>query len=267
MAFRIFSITFLCLSLWIQLYSQELPRAPEPRLFDSYGDNPCDDTIAHLDYLALELMKHPDSKAYIVVYSGRNSPSGRADRRLAFEKGFLIQARGIDESRVNAVYGGSRDELTIEIWILLNGVLPPPPTPSAQLFQDRSVARLYDEGGVDFFRYKGKFLLNPGEICWLSVADLAGYARALKAEPDARGHIILYARPGIGHGIDGLYWTKKGIRKVVELIRSNMVNEHGIDSRRLAIQLSGLRLWSTELWILPQGTAAPKPTTETKHKS
>lgn len=219
--------------------------------------------MAHLDYLAMELMKRPDSKAHIVVYSGRKSPSGRADRRLAFDMGYLVQARGIDQNRVNAVYGGTRDELTIEIWVLANGVLAPNPTPSAQLFEDRSVTRLYDEGGVDFFKYKGKFLLDPGEICWLSVADLAGYARALKAEPDARGHIILYARPGIGHGIDGLYWTKKGIRKIVRLIRSHMVNEHGIDSRRLAIQLSGLRLWSTELWIVPRGATAPKPTTDT----
>ena len=217
--------------------------------------------MARLDNLVLELMQHPDSKAHIVVYGGRRSPSARADRRLDFEKGYLA-ARGIDESRVNAVYGGSRDELTIEIWVLPQGALPPPPTASPQHFQDRSMTRLYDEGGVDFYRDKGKFLLFPGGICELSQADLAGYARALKADPDVRGHIILYARPGIARG--SLYWTKKGIRRIVGLIRSNMVNEHGIESRRLTIRLSGLRLWSTELWIVPKGAAAPKPTKEAK---
>jgi hypothetical protein len=81
--------------------------------FDSYGDLSWDDEKAHLDNFAIALQHDPSLIGYIIVYAGRSACVGEAKDRALRAKKYLIQTRGIQESRVKWIDGGYREGLTV----------------------------------------------------------------------------------------------------------------------------------------------------------
>ena len=112
-----------------------IPRKPpvvECKPFDQFQSVAFDDEKARFDNLAIELQNAPDSQAYIIIYAGRTSRVGQADRLAKRTMDYLVTTRGIDASRITVVNGGYRDTDYFDIWICPAGAKRPEPSPSVQ---------------------------------------------------------------------------------------------------------------------------------------
>jgi hypothetical protein len=109
-----------------------VPPPVVPRPFDEFPNLAFDDQKARLDNLAIELANVPGSTGYIIVYSGRTSRAGQADRLGERARDYMVRTRGVDPNRITVVNGGYREEDTFEIWIVPQGAQPPQVSPTLQ---------------------------------------------------------------------------------------------------------------------------------------
>ena len=103
----------------------QLPEQPKPKLFDEIGDVRFNDEKARLDNFAIQLQNEPGSVGYILVYPGRRSRPGDAQRRADRAKDYLVSTRGLSPTRLATLVGGQRDALTIQLWVVPAGAEPP----------------------------------------------------------------------------------------------------------------------------------------------
>jgi hypothetical protein len=108
------------------------PPVIECKPFDQFQSVAFDDDKARFDNLAIELQGAPDTQAYIMVYAGRTSRAGQADRLGKRAMDYLVNQRGVDARRITIINGGYRDTDFIEIWICPPGAKTPQPTPTVQ---------------------------------------------------------------------------------------------------------------------------------------
>jgi len=81
--------------------------------FDSYGNISWEDEKAHLDNFAIALQQDPNLIGYIIVYAGRRACVGEAKDRALRAKKYVVETRGIQESRIKWIDGGYREELIV----------------------------------------------------------------------------------------------------------------------------------------------------------
>jgi hypothetical protein len=103
---------------------------PQPRKLDEYGVIRTGDEKQRLDAFTVELQNDPTARGYLICYGGRRRRAGEARRRCERARTYLGFNRGIEASRVVTVDGGSRDVLTLELWLVPSGATPPRPTPT-----------------------------------------------------------------------------------------------------------------------------------------
>src|SRR5262252_3681841 len=108
------------------------PPPVECRIFDQFPSLAFDDDKARFDNLAIELQNSPAATAHIIIYAGRTSRRGQAERLGQRTMDYLTSQRGVDGNRIVIVDGGYRDQDFIEIWICPPGAKPPQPTPTVQ---------------------------------------------------------------------------------------------------------------------------------------
>ena len=106
-----------------------------PRKFDEFGDIKCEDEMARLDNLAVNLQSAPDSTSVIIFYGGRRFKGrlpqrGEAAARAARLKTYLVQRRGIPTDRVVLIDGGFAEEWHAEVWVIPAGATMPSPQPT-----------------------------------------------------------------------------------------------------------------------------------------
>lgn len=106
------------------------PPMPSPTQFDYYSKIARDDEKARLDNFAISSQNDPGAQGYIIAYGGRRSTLNEAQRRAAFAKEYLVNARGIDADRLVAVDGGYREEATTELYLVPSGAPPPAASPT-----------------------------------------------------------------------------------------------------------------------------------------
>jgi hypothetical protein len=107
----------------------QIPVRVENRKFDEFGNINRDDEKARLDNFAIQLQQEPDAKGYIIVYAGRRGRPGDAQKRAARARDYLVGMRGIDASRIVTLDGGTREDLTVELWLVPTGAPVPTPRP------------------------------------------------------------------------------------------------------------------------------------------
>lgn len=105
----------------------QVPVEIKPKKFDEFPDIARDDEKARLDNYAIELQNSPDSKGYMIVYPGRRTKTGIAQARADRMMNYLTRVRGIGQNRLVTMTGPTRDNLTIELWLVPTGATPPTP--------------------------------------------------------------------------------------------------------------------------------------------
>jgi len=107
--------------------SVSIPIDIKPRKFDEYYDIARNDEKARLDNYAIQLQSEPGAQGYIIVYPSRRAKSDEAQARATRISDYLVNSRGIDNSRFTITMGAARDGWLTELWIVPPGAQPPVP--------------------------------------------------------------------------------------------------------------------------------------------
>ncbi|HEU4593810.1 MAG TPA: hypothetical protein VFS10_01490 [Pyrinomonadaceae bacterium] len=224
------------------------------RPFDEFGDIQISDWLARVDNLAVELQSRPTTKGYIVAYGVPNKFPGWPSRRANQVRGYLIKARGLDPARVEVVYGGYRDEVMYQLWVVEPGAqLPVPPFDFAAALAREKTPFLFD-------RFRWFPLSGEGsdiEDNYIGYLDERGryeaFVLALRSDPSLRGCVIFYATRRARRGTD---------RRLAARVKRDIITNHSIGAERIVARAGGYRHpnQTVELWLVPPGSALPKPT-------
>jgi hypothetical protein len=106
------------------------PKPSPARKFDEYGTLSLDERNSHLDNYAIQLQNEPMSQAYVIVYGGRKSLPRSTTSLMNATKIYLVDTRGIEDSRIVTLDGGYREAPTTELWIVPQGSTPPQAHPT-----------------------------------------------------------------------------------------------------------------------------------------
>jgi hypothetical protein len=246
-------LTFaLVVSSCVAVVGQGEPPPQAPQLFDEFGDIQTSDWLARLDNLAIELNKTPSAKVCIVAYGVPNDLPGWPLRRANWARGYLVKGRGLSRERVEIVYGGHRDAVMYQHWVLQPGTtLPVQPFDFATALVREKAAYKFDQfyiyDPIQDFYYEGdysQYLDAQGRYEPLVLA--------LRADTAARGCIITYASHRDRRGTD---------RTLAARHKRALMLAHSIGANRIVAIGGGAREHrEAELWIVPPGSALPKPT-------
>jgi hypothetical protein len=100
------------------------------RKLDEYGNLRLSDEKARLDNFAIELQNDPTAQGYILCYGGRVGRAGEAQRRCSRAKSYVNKQRGVEASRIVTMDAGYKEDLTVELWVVPSGGVPPLPSPT-----------------------------------------------------------------------------------------------------------------------------------------
>jgi hypothetical protein len=103
---------------------------PPPEKIDSYGLILFDQVRARLDQFAAALKEHPGAMGYIFGYGGRQRSAGEARTAIDSAKQYLLEKFDIEKDRIGKADGGSREEFTIELWLVPPGAALPAAAPT-----------------------------------------------------------------------------------------------------------------------------------------
>ena len=237
--------------------SQTDATRPAPKPFDAFGDVVYEtEWLARLDALAVEMNNNPQTKLYIVAYGVPNRLPGRPLRRANWAYGVLTKGRGLDPTRVEVVFGGYRDDVKYEHWLIPPGEeLPVKPFDfAAALTREKSAYRfdlfsLYDPASdADYDGSYGEYLDDRGRYQPLALA--------LRQDPAARGLIIVYRSRRNRVGED---------RRLAANIKRSILKAHALAPERVVAIGGGRREFrNVEVWLVPPGASLPKPTPDTR---
>jgi hypothetical protein len=225
----------------------------KPRLFDSYGQRIADDAGGHVDNFAIQLENESDKFGLIVCYGPSGDGSGTANYILKMIHDYLVNARGIDSSRLQTLNAGRfKDpfDVSVEFWLVPIG---------AELPKTRDY-------NPELAKLKGKLQEFPG---WDGVPDgdgggpsqgdvtLAGFADVLKAQPDSIAYIVAFNNHNSTIGT----WRRVAKREAGEL------ETYGISANRIKTVFGGTlkkdnqdktpQDAEVQLWLLPKDTPLP----------
>lgn len=236
-AMRLLSLTLVLVIVAIGNGAPRFAQAGSAERFDSYGRLPTDDEAARLDAFYEKLRTHPNVRGYLIGYNDDTGSRGTFLRRLYGDERYLVELRGLEANRLFTLDGGYREKFTIEMWLVPNGSLPPPPSPTVQSPAIGGRRYLFDDECVQ---------CDPAvNLDLYGLSDgLKFYAAELKRLPAARGQIIV--RQG------ARTYTRLALREAKHAKRL-LSRDYGIDSNRIVITLGRRRkdgFVTTEMWII-----------------
>lgn len=269
---RLFLLRFLFLSLVGTLeFASAQTENKVAQKFDEFGDILYSDLIARLDNFAVELMKDPSAKGFLIVYRTRRDLPGLNHGLAMRMKDYLVQTRGLQRDRVATVDGGVAGQLTQELWIAPPGMVPTPRSDARiGYFQNPDAAwKFYEHGFLPLDQRKrfGARLDPEAEAEYLEA-----YANEVKKNPSQSACIIVYAqynrRPPL---VDwaGDYEPRREVRldhpgtarQELNRERGYLMSVYGLPASKLKTIDGGYRKrrW-IEFWIVPAGEPLPIPT-------
>ena len=242
--------------------------------FDEFGDIQYSDLIARLDNFALELQNRPDARGFIMVYRSRRDLPGLNNRLANRIRNYMTYTRGVSAERVVTIDGGEVGCLSQELWIVPSGTTP---TARGDAYS-RNLVDIESTRKFDEYHYSRADDSNmDGDGSVESGDSLEAFGEALRKEPRAEAHIIVYPQYYIerwdetlsNDGVEGktikhkcLHHDSRGIAlQVMREVQSDLVHKYHIAANRIKVVNGGYRkLRYVELWIVPRGEHAPIPT-------
>lgn len=239
--------------------AQDAPQTGAARKIDEYGNIRHCDLTARLDNFAIELQNDPTLKGVLVAYDAKGKAQGRAANYMKVGRFYLVHDRGIDASRLVAVYGGVRDveDVTTELWAVPEGAAPPVPPPAEDKYAAKDFRGMFDSYATDEQIYRVQMEMGH------SAADIAQseFADKLKQQPDSLGYLLIRT-------------SKKSLRGTWRRIAGReqqiIQKDHGIAAGRLASVYKGRTEGDhaeVELWILPKSVPPPEGAREDEEKA
>ena len=106
---------------------------PSSRLVDQFGSRlSSEDRSVRFDHLFSELLKTPNSIAYVVLYCGKTCKYGEVEAHMRGIE-IKIALRKFDHSKLVVVNGGFRDKFDTELWLVENKSAPPEIKPTVNI--------------------------------------------------------------------------------------------------------------------------------------
>lgn len=205
---------------------------------------------AHLDLFAIELQNNPNATGHIIIYGPPGPEKKYAERAVSATKSYLVNARGIEESRLQAIYAGpycSVSEILTELWLVPEGAKPPPRTkykPDLAFEGNFYETELWD--GPDLV----------GEVTgWSTSSEVAfvGLNEMMSRRKDASVYLVAYHDNDTAPGT----WRRAAERQ------TEVMRRYGFPAERVKVIFGGYAgKASLQVWVLPSD--APPPA---KHRS
>src|SRR5215212_1686423 len=85
--------------------------------FDAYGDLSSKLERERLDVVAAELLRRREAEAYLIAYAGKIAHKGEAGARATCARNYLIKKHHIEADRIQAIDGGYREIIEVEIYV------------------------------------------------------------------------------------------------------------------------------------------------------
>jgi hypothetical protein len=216
--------------------------------FDEYGQISADDHSARLDNFAIQLEKQPTSTACVVVFGPYGEGFSPSQANLDRIRDYLVNSRGIEDSRIKTLYGGRNTDLAqpkIELWLVPRGAALPKPK----------------KNETDIETFKGKF---SDEVAWDDVTipgvdecgcgppimpvTEASFADVLNHQKTAAAYLVAYNGKDAAPGA----WRRVA-QAEVEALKS-----YTVDENRVKIIFGGIaKETRLQLWVLPADAPPP----------
>jgi hypothetical protein len=263
----ILSFISILLAILPPTFCQQSNQTVPKMLFSSAHTNASCELAAGFTELDLWLKYTPDATGYIVIYNGPNDPPGLFHRYSLGARNVLVNEKQITPNRIIILNGGSRESFLAEYWFVPKDAHPPKAGPLWKPeLQQVEIGKfdefIWDPGVEDLYEFRR------------ATTQLDGFAQALIKNPDAVGYIIGYAD---GERVTHAYLeTRNGKEKVIKRTfkmtgkkvagwARNSLVEQKLNPTRIVRVDGGYRETETvELWVVPAGQKAPKPTPSIK---
>jgi hypothetical protein len=203
---------------------------------------------------------------------------------MAVERG--LSWLRFDREKVRIIFGGFRQKMAAEFWIVPEGAEPPKPsdtlpkpaipTDKTFIFAKRYLVPPMADEPLEFLsvsarkarikwekefeeEYKKEFAHHTKEeleyLKFYWVVD--SFGEMLKSREDSAGTIIFYA--------DYQHYSIKNIRQIIEEGKIRIANETKILPARIKVLFGGYRpMPEAEFWVIPKNGKLPKATPEKK---
>lgn len=118
----------------------------EARKIDEFGSVQCEDYLARMDNVIVELGNNPSSRIYVFVYEGKTQrykyrngedftiesvlPQYALAKAKINSMKKLLSVRKVPIENFVLVSGGFRENFTVEFWLVPAGAKQPEPTPT-----------------------------------------------------------------------------------------------------------------------------------------
>lgn len=204
---------------------------PRARKIDEFGRLYGCNGGARLDNFAHYLTEEPDATGYILAYDARGKAPLTAHFWGALLLRYLVEYRGVEESRLRLVDAGERAgvDVHVEFWLSPPGAEPPAATPSRGKKAARPFAGMFE----DYFAFDGTRFYDTeggGAGSFDTGITYEAFRELLKRQPDSQGYVVVYARRDIYPG----YWRGVATREQQKLA------EDGLAAERLTVVRGGV---------------------------
>ena len=219
------------------------------RVFDEFGVSGHCDLTARLDNFAIQLQAMPNDTGYIVSYGPEGDGIGSGRYMLAPMKDYLINMRGLADTRIKTVYGGRNDVLQdpkIQLWIVPAGQPFPKPRKyetNIDTFKGMFFEEQIDEEYIDIYSKYGEDM-GPG----IPRPIDASFADMLQQQKKAVPYVVVYNGEA----------AVPGAARRLAAAQIEDLKTHKVDDSRVKTIFGGVRKKTTvQLWIAPPGDPAP----------
>jgi hypothetical protein len=197
---------------------------------------------AHLDDLAIHLQNNPASAGYVRIYGPGGPDDSFGKRAATAAKNYLVMTRGIDESRVKAVYAGRyarMDEVLTELWLVPEGAEPPPPT---KYEPDLEFEGKFVEVGTWDGPDEHEGWSTPAEVALVGLSDM------MRRRANARAYLVAYQTDESAPGA----WRRAADSQGKRLA------DNGVAPERVRVIFGGYAEEErVKVWILPPNAPPP----------
>jgi hypothetical protein len=201
----------------------------EALLFDRFGNYACGDIMARADALFAELMRDPQSHAYVVISPRKNSI--KEALRLERIINASIYLRRVDKSQITLIRNKENnfEEAIVEFW-----KVP---------FDAEKPSFVEERWAETTIALTKPFIFGSiwnDDSCPLFIPE--NYAKLIKENPNLRGHIVIF-NP-----------SKKESRNEMKQWLNLLTEEYKVPRNRLKIFFASRRkngIPDVEFWIVP----------------